>query len=69
MQLCQADFDAVLTPFLFDNFTEAYIKNVFNKIDSVVKAWRALAQLRFSVTGKWWQTFLLKSMFIIFQDD
>jgi ubiquinone/menaquinone biosynthesis C-methylase UbiE len=63
----QANFDVVLTPFLFDNFTEDTLIDVFNHIHQLLKPGAFWLNCDFQLTGKWWQTFLLKSMFIFFR--
>lgn len=60
-------FDVAITPFLFDNFTEATLKTVFNKIHSLLKPGALWLNCDFQLTGKWWQAFLLKSMFLFFR--
>ncbi len=62
-----ADFDAVLTPFLFDNFTEETLKKVFDHIVVLIKPGGLWLNCDFQLTGKWWQVVLLKSMFIFFR--
>jgi len=62
-----ANFDAVLTPFLFDNFTAETLKIVFNKIDSLLKPGAFWLNCDFQLTGRWWQVLLLKSMFLFFR--
>ncbi len=60
-------FDAVITPFLFDNFTEQTLKTVFNHIHKTLKKNSLWLNADFQLTGKWWQVFLLKSMFLFFK--
>ncbi|WP_184544560.1 class I SAM-dependent methyltransferase [Mucilaginibacter sp. FT3.2] len=62
-----ADFNAAITPFLFDNFTERTLKTVFDHIHSLLKPGSLWLNCDFQLTGKWWQTFLLKSMFLFFR--
>jgi ubiquinone/menaquinone biosynthesis C-methylase UbiE len=62
-----ADFDIVLTPFLFDNFTERTLKEVFNHIDKMLKPDALWLNADFQLTGKWWQPLLLKIMFLFFR--
>jgi ubiquinone/menaquinone biosynthesis C-methylase UbiE len=62
-----ADFDIAITPFLFDNFTEQTLKSVFNQIDHLLKPGALWLNCDFQLTGKWWQVFLLKSMFLFFR--
>jgi ubiquinone/menaquinone biosynthesis C-methylase UbiE len=61
------DFDVAITPFLFDNFTEQTLKTVFNQIHALLKPGALWLNCDFQLTGKWWQTFLLKSMFLFFK--
>jgi len=60
-------FDVVITPFLFDNFTEATFQRVFDCIHSSLKPGGSWLNCDFRLTGKWWQGVLLKSMFIFFR--
>lgn len=62
-----ADFDTVLTPFLFDNFTEETLQKVFAVINALLKNKGLWLNCDFQLTGKWWQGLLLKSMFIFFR--
>jgi ubiquinone/menaquinone biosynthesis C-methylase UbiE len=61
------DFDVVITPFLFDNFTEATAQKVFNYIHQLLKPGAIWLNADFQLTGKWWQSVLLKSMFLFFR--
>ena len=60
-------FDAVITPFLFDNFTEQTLLTVFGHIHALLKPDGLWLNADFQLTGKWWQQFLLKSMFVFFR--
>jgi ubiquinone/menaquinone biosynthesis C-methylase UbiE len=62
-----AGFDIVLTPFLFDNFTEQTTQKVFNHINNLLKPAGLWLNCDFQLSGKWWQRFLLKSMFLFFR--
>jgi len=62
-----ADFDVVITPFLFDNFTEETLQTVFYRISSLLKGDGFWLNTDFQLTGKWWQSLLLKSMFLFFK--
>jgi ubiquinone/menaquinone biosynthesis C-methylase UbiE len=62
-----ADFDVVITPFLFDNFTEQTLKKVFNHVHTSLKTGGIWLNTDFQLTGKWWQKILLKSMFLFFK--
>ncbi|MDR3693292.1 class I SAM-dependent methyltransferase [Mucilaginibacter sp.] len=61
------DFDIVITPFLFDNFTEQTLKQVFSHIHSLIKPGGLWLNCDFQLKGKWWQKGLLKSMFLFFR--
>lgn len=60
-------FDVAITPFLFDNFVEQTLKNVFDHIHSLLKPNGLWLNCDFQLTGKWWQKILLKSMFLFFR--
>ena len=60
-------FDVVVTPFLFDNFTEQTLDNIFNHIRHALKPGGLWLNCDFHVEGKWWQKALLKSMFLFFR--
>jgi len=60
-------FDLVFTPFLFDNFTEQTLQQVFAPIHNKLKPGGTWLNTDFRPTGKWWQTFLLKSMIVFFR--
>jgi len=62
-----ADFDVVITPFLFDNFAEQTMQKVFNHINGLLKPTGLWLNTDFQLTGKWWQNGLLKSMFLFFK--
>lgn len=60
-------FDVVITPFLFDNFTEATLKKIFDEIHKYSKPDGLWLNTDFQLTGKWWQAVLLKSMLLFFK--
>ncbi|GAA4098445.1 class I SAM-dependent methyltransferase [Mucilaginibacter panaciglaebae] len=60
-------FDVVFTPFLFDNFREDTLQNVFNHLHKLLKPGGVWLNTDFQLTGKWWQNVLLKSMFVFFR--
>jgi len=60
-------FDTVITPFLFDNFTEQTLQKVFKSINVLLKPGGLWLNCNFQLSGKWWQRFLLKSMFLFFR--
>jgi len=63
----QADFDIVITPFLFDNFNRANFERIFAHVDSALKPGGFWLNCDFQLTGKWWQSALLKTMFLFFR--
>lgn len=63
----QNDYDAVITPFLFDNFTEDNFQKIFAHIHQALKPNGLWLNTDFRPTGKWWQKMLLKSMFVFFR--
>jgi ubiquinone/menaquinone biosynthesis C-methylase UbiE len=60
-------FDVVITPFLFDNFTQQNAGLLFEHIHRFVKPAGIWFYCDFQLTGKWWQKILLRSMFIFFR--
>ncbi|MBB2146673.1 methyltransferase domain-containing protein [Pedobacter sp. LMG 31464] len=62
-------FDAVLTPFLFDNFDNEKAKNVFNKINTMLIPNAIWLYTDFYVPEKGgaWKKAILKSMHIFFR--
>lgn len=62
-----ADFDVMITPFLFDNFVEETVDNVFNHLHNLLKPGGLWLNADFQLTGRWWQNVLLKSMFVFFK--
>ena len=60
-------YDIVITPFLFDNFTEQTLQNVFAGIHQKLKPGGTWLNTDFRSSGKWWHNVLLKSMFIFFR--
>jgi cyclopropane fatty-acyl-phospholipid synthase-like methyltransferase len=61
------DFDVVITPFLFDNFTEENLPPVFNHIHKTLKSKGIWLYTDFQLTGKWWQYAMLKGMLLFFK--
>ncbi|RYU90373.1 methyltransferase domain-containing protein [Mucilaginibacter terrigena] len=61
------DFDMVITPFLFDNFTEATLPVIFTHIHQALKPGGHWLYTDFQLTGKWWQYAMLKSMLLFFK--
>ncbi|HVW12250.1 MAG TPA: class I SAM-dependent methyltransferase [Mucilaginibacter sp.] len=60
-------YDVVITPFLFDNFTEENLQRIFAHIHQCLKPGGLWLNTDFHLTGKWWQRFLLRSMIIFFR--
>jgi len=63
-------FDVILTPFLFDNFSEQRIGVVFSKLNSLLKQNGKWLLVDFSLNtnkGKWWKWLVLKSMYVFFK--
>jgi ubiquinone/menaquinone biosynthesis C-methylase UbiE len=59
--------DVIITPFLFDNFTEVNLHPLFAHIHSMLKPGGLWLNTDFQLTGKWWQYILLKSMLLFFK--
>jgi ubiquinone/menaquinone biosynthesis C-methylase UbiE len=62
-----AGFDVIITPFLFDNFTEQTLQKVFRHLHLLLKPGGLWLNTDFQLTGKWWQNVLLKTMFAFFK--
>jgi len=60
-------YDIVITPFLFDNFTEQTLQKVFDHMHNCLKPGGIWLNTDFHVTGKWRHKLLLRSMFIFFR--
>jgi ubiquinone/menaquinone biosynthesis C-methylase UbiE len=63
----QNSYDVLITPFLFDNFTEQTLQNVFAHLHNKLKSDGIWLNTDFRPTGKWWQSFLLQSMILFFR--
>jgi ubiquinone/menaquinone biosynthesis C-methylase UbiE len=61
------EFDVVITPFLFDNFTEQTVGKVFGNINNQLKSKGIWLNTDFQLTGKRWQVVLLKTMLLFFK--
>jgi len=61
------DYDVIITPFLFDNFQEQTLQKVFEHLHQSLKTGGIWLNADFQLTGKWWQQFLLRSMFLFFK--
>ena len=62
-----ADFDVVITPFFFDNFTDESLPALFEHIYRCLKPESLWLNTDFQLTGKWWQYAILKSMLLFFK--
>lgn len=60
------EFDAVLTPFLFDNFDDMKAEKVFVHIGNMLLGNAFWLYTDFKLDGKWWKNALLKSMHLFF---
>jgi len=63
----QPDFDVVLTPFVFDSFSDQTMKGVFGHIHSVLNPGGIWLYSDFRLTKKRWQRLLLKTMLKFFK--
>jgi ubiquinone/menaquinone biosynthesis C-methylase UbiE len=63
----QNSYDVLITPFLFDNFTEQTLQTVFTHLHKQLKTGGIWLNTDFRPTGKWWQSFLLRSMILFFR--
>lgn len=61
------NFDVIITPFLFDNFSGVTFNQVFAQLHSLLKTNGLWLNTDFQLTGKWWQYVLLKSMLGFFR--
>jgi spermidine synthase len=61
------DFDVVITPFLFDSFTETTLDEVFGHIHAALNPKGLWLYVDFQLTEKWWQQSLLKLMLKFFK--
>lgn len=62
-------FDVVITPFLFDNFSDESAHYVFHRIDCLLRSnarW-LFADFEVTKTGRLWQWPLLKIMYLFFK--
>lgn len=60
-------FDVVITAFLFDNFSEDGLANVFPLINAQVNPGGLWLNTDFQLTGPFWQKLMLKSMYLFFK--
>jgi len=61
------NFDVIITPFLFDNFTPEKLETVFAHLHPLLKPKGLWLNTDFQLTGQWWQNVLLKSMLLFFK--
>lgn len=63
-------FDVIITPFLFDNFSESRIGVVFSKLNQLLKKNGVWFLVDFSLNttnGKWWKWLIMRSMYLFFK--
>ncbi len=62
-------YDIILTPFLFDNFSQELSEKVFDLLDTGLKENGIWLYTDFQLTAKesYWQKILLKSMYVFFK--
>ncbi|RCH54833.1 methyltransferase type 12 [Mucilaginibacter hurinus] len=61
------EFDIVITPFLFDNYSDEVLKTMVPHISRQLKPGGLWLNTDFQFTGKWWQWLLLKGMYAFFK--
>ncbi|MGY4535698.1 ubiquinone/menaquinone biosynthesis C-methylase UbiE [Mucilaginibacter sp. UYNi724] len=61
------EYDVVITPFLFDNFTDDNLPVIFNHVHQTLKPGGLWLNTDFQLTGRWWQYAMLKSMLLFFK--
>ena len=61
------EYDIVLTPFLFDNFTDDSLQKIFPEISKGLKRGGLWLHCDFEETGRFTQRFLLKVMYFFFR--
>jgi ubiquinone/menaquinone biosynthesis C-methylase UbiE len=61
------NFDIVLTPFLFDNFTKETVASVFTRLNKLLVQHGKWLYCDFQNTGIYWQRALLKIMYTFFR--
>jgi len=61
------EFDVVITAFVFDNFSEDELHNIFPLIHQHVKTGGIWLNTDFQLTGPVWQKLMLKSMYAFFK--
>jgi ubiquinone/menaquinone biosynthesis C-methylase UbiE len=63
----ETPYDVIITPFLFDNFTEQTLQEVFAHIHGKLKPNGLWLNTDFRLTGSWWQCLLLRLMILFFR--
>lgn len=66
-----AVYDVIMTPFLFDNFSQARAREVFQKLDSLLKTGALWLFTDFHIDkgfSRVWQKALLRSMYVFFKN-
>ena len=66
VSLAQA-YDIVLTPFLFDNFSQDSLSKMFDQLSGVMKPRGLWLYADFQATGIAWQRLVLKIMYMFFR--
>lgn len=61
------NFDVIITPFLFDSFSEHTLAKVFSHVHKSLKPDGLWLHADFRSQGNWWQRALLKTMLIFFK--
>ena len=61
------NYDVIFTGFLFDNFKGETLVRLFNHLNNALKTGGIWLNADFQLTGKWWQSVLLKSMLTFFR--
>ncbi|MEO6150999.1 MAG: class I SAM-dependent methyltransferase [Mucilaginibacter sp.] len=61
------EFDVIITPFLFDNYTNEALQTTFPHTNSQLKPGGIWLNTDFQLTGKWWQWVLMKGMYAFFK--
>lgn len=60
-------FNVLITPFFFDNYRQANLPKVFDHLHDMLRPGGLWLNTDFKLTGKWWQSILLKSMLLFFK--
>jgi cyclopropane fatty-acyl-phospholipid synthase-like methyltransferase len=57
----------IITPFLFDNFTQENLERIYTHIHQQLKPGGLWLNTDFQVAGKWWHKVLLQTMYTFFK--